>query len=71
LLPPPPDRYQYARPSSLHTGVVIVSFCDGHQMELSDQIDPATLRHLMVPNDARVNADFALPGYTGDPNYVE
>lgn len=70
-LPAIPQAYQYARPSSLHTGVVIVAFADGHQMELNDQIDPATLRHLMVPNDTAVNADFSLPGYTGDPNYAE
>ena len=44
---PPID---YARPSSNHPGVVIVSFCDGHCSALSTQIDYQVFRHLMTPD---------------------
>jgi hypothetical protein len=44
----------YARPSSNHPGVVVVSFCDGHQQTLSENIAITTLQSLMVPDDNSV-----------------
>jgi prepilin-type N-terminal cleavage/methylation domain-containing protein len=46
----PLPNLAYARPSSNHPGVVIVSFCDGHGSSLNDQIDYQVLRHLMTPD---------------------
>lgn len=47
---------EYARPSSFHPGVVVVSFCDGHQQTLSNTMDYRVFCHLMTPdsNDASV-----------------
>ena len=42
--------YKHARPSSRHGGIVIVSFCDGHQQQLRTDIDYQVFRHLMTPN---------------------
>jgi prepilin-type N-terminal cleavage/methylation domain-containing protein/prepilin-type processing-associated H-X9-DG protein len=45
--------------SSRHGGGVVVSFCDGHQKFLRDDIDYKTFQHLMTPNsyDAGLTAD--------------
>ncbi|NLX99888.1 MAG: DUF1559 domain-containing protein [Rhodopirellula sp.] len=47
----------YARPSSFHPGVVVVSFCDGHQQTLNNTMDYQVFCHLMTPdsNDAYVS----------------
>jgi hypothetical protein len=42
--------------ASRHRGVVIASFCDGHQTALRNQLDPNVFKHLMTPYGA---------GYTG------
>lgn len=33
-----------------HPGIVVVSFCDGHQSVLSTDIDPTVFMHLITPN---------------------
>lgn len=39
----------WARPSSYHPGVVVGSFCDGHQRSLSDSIDYLVYTLIMTP----------------------
>ncbi|MGD9645128.1 MAG: DUF1559 domain-containing protein [Pirellulales bacterium] len=39
----------YARPSSRHPGVVVVSFCDGHSGTLNNEIDYLVYCQLMTP----------------------
>lgn len=39
-----------ARPSCRHSGVIVVSFCDGHQNTISADIDYGVFRHLMTPD---------------------
>lgn len=39
----------YARPSSRHPGVVVVSFCDGHSTTLNNEIDYLVYCQLMTP----------------------
>jgi prepilin-type processing-associated H-X9-DG protein len=41
---------KYARPSSWHPGVVVVSYADGHVRLLSEQTSYETFRHLMTPS---------------------
>jgi hypothetical protein len=48
---PRPQNIKYARPSSPHGGVLVVSFCDGHQQELLDKIDYKVYQQLMAPDD--------------------
>ena len=48
---PRPQDVQYARPSSYHPGVAIVSYCDGHVAALSQQIDYGIYQRLMTPDD--------------------
>ena len=57
------DAYvPYVRPSSNHPGGVVVTYCDGHQDFLSDQIDEAVYRELMSPDDAQAqNTSFHTP----------
>lgn len=43
----------YARPSSRHPGGVVVSFCDGHQLFLRQDIDYHVYRHMMTPDSRR------------------
>ena len=50
--PAPPDDIIYARPSSRHPGGVVVTYADGHQDFLADDIDYNVLRALMAPDDA-------------------
>jgi prepilin-type N-terminal cleavage/methylation domain-containing protein len=45
-----PQDIQYARPSSHHGRGVVVSFCDGHQEFLRDDIDYQVYQHLMTPD---------------------
>jgi prepilin-type N-terminal cleavage/methylation domain-containing protein/prepilin-type processing-associated H-X9-DG protein len=42
-----------ARPSSRHGGVVIASFCDGHQDVVREDISYETYKHLMTPDSNR------------------
>jgi hypothetical protein len=57
---PRPQDIQYARPSSVHGGIIISSFCDGHQQQLRDNIDYKLYQQLMAPDDkaAGLPADF-------------
>jgi hypothetical protein len=43
-----PQGIHYARPSNFHTGGVIVSFCDGRQVFLQDDMDCNVYQHLMT-----------------------
>jgi len=54
----------YARPSSNHTGGVVVSFCDGHQMFLREDIEYLTYCLLMSPNGAQCR-------YAGNTDLVD
>ncbi|MEN6497123.1 MAG: DUF1559 domain-containing protein [Thermoguttaceae bacterium] len=55
-----PQDIQYVRPSSHHGSGVVVSFCDGHQEFLRDDIDYQVYQHLMTPDSkaAGVTATF-------------
>jgi len=44
---------EHARPSSHHSGGVVVSYCDGHQGFLDEGVDYNVYRSQMVPDDAR------------------
>jgi prepilin-type N-terminal cleavage/methylation domain-containing protein/prepilin-type processing-associated H-X9-DG protein len=39
-----------ASPGSYHSGLVIVTFCDGHVRPLDQRIDPNTYLHMITPN---------------------
>jgi prepilin-type N-terminal cleavage/methylation domain-containing protein len=47
------ERQVRARPGSAHGDVVIVSFCDGHQYNLSGMIDYQVYRYIMAVNDKK------------------
>jgi len=51
--------------SSRHGGGAVVSFCDGHQLFLRDDIDCTTYQHLMTPNSAGAG----ISGVLSDSNY--
>jgi prepilin-type N-terminal cleavage/methylation domain-containing protein len=57
--------YTHARPSSNHPGVVVVTYCDGHQAVLSQDdaggVNYAVFQELMAPDDA------TAWGYIGSP----
>jgi prepilin-type N-terminal cleavage/methylation domain-containing protein len=44
--------YSHARPSSNHPGVVVVTYCDGHQGTLADDLSYGVYQKLMAPDDA-------------------
>jgi prepilin-type N-terminal cleavage/methylation domain-containing protein/prepilin-type processing-associated H-X9-DG protein len=46
--------------SSRHGGGAVVSFCDGHQQFLRDDIDYLTFQHLMTPNSYEAGLTGAL-----------
>ncbi len=46
---------EYARPSSRHPGVVVATFCDGHQQVLADTIDYNVFKHLMTPDSKKAS----------------
>ena len=41
---------EYARPSSNHSGGVVVTYCDGHQDFLADDIEYGVYQNLMAPD---------------------
>lgn len=45
---------EYARPSSNHPGVVVMTFCDGHTVSLSDQIDYTVYARLLTSNGGEI-----------------
>jgi prepilin-type N-terminal cleavage/methylation domain-containing protein len=53
--------------SSRHGGIVVVTFCDGHQYSLREDIDYFTYAQLMTPYDVGAGLgawqDFADPGF--------
>ena len=59
-------------PSSYHPGIMVVSFCDGHQATLAEDIDKLTYLQLVAPNDkkAKVYADAnSLTPFTTSDNF--
>ena len=38
---------------SNHPGIVVVSFCDGHQTTIVNEIDPTVFMHLMTPDSKK------------------
>ena len=61
--PEVPNPYRYARPSSHHPGgVVVVSFCDGRQTTIAENIHPDVFAKLMTPN----GAELRVPGSNAD-----
>jgi len=63
-------------PACYHGGVVVVSFCDGHQYTLSEDIDVTTYLHLVTPYGKRAHtvARGASPQWPFfkdlDPTYI-
>jgi len=55
--------------SSRHGGGGIVSFCDGHQYFLRDDIDYVTYQHLMTPNSSAAGVATANMPVLLDGNY--
>jgi hypothetical protein len=43
--------FSHARPCSNHPGVVVVTYCDGHQDELSEEVNYLVYAQLMAPDD--------------------
>lgn len=56
-----PSDALYARPSSNHPGLVIVTYCDGHQQSLSERISYVTYQQLMAPEDKKAGDGTGLP----------
>lgn len=57
-----PIPAQFARPSSNHNGLVVVTFADGHAESLNAEISPDVLGRLMSPNgDEAHDAQGAVP----------
>lgn len=50
------------RPSSRHPGGVVVSFCDGHQQFLREDISYLTYQHIMTPYSLGAGAALAASG---------
>lgn len=47
------DFQRVARPSSNHSGVVVVTFADGHTELLNEDIDPSVYARLITPHGAK------------------
>jgi prepilin-type N-terminal cleavage/methylation domain-containing protein len=47
---------------SRHPGVIMASFCDGHQMPLAETMDVNVFKHLMTPDGAAYQGRDAPPG---------
>ena len=45
--------YPYARPSSNHTGIVVVTMCDGSVQTINDDIDTTLYTYLVMPKDGQ------------------
>lgn len=50
------NYWRYARPSSYHSGGVVVTYADGHSDFVANEIDPAVYQSKMSPNDAAAKA---------------
>ena len=51
---------RFARPSSNHDGVVVVTFADGHAETLNEEIDPDVYARLMTPDGQNANINGEL-----------
>jgi prepilin-type N-terminal cleavage/methylation domain-containing protein/prepilin-type processing-associated H-X9-DG protein len=56
---PRPQDIKYARPSSYHEGIVNAAFCDGHQQQLSEDIDYEIYQRLMAVDDEAAGLPFS------------
>jgi len=59
------NAMKWGRPSSRHGGILIVSFCDGHQKPIRNDIDYHVFRHLMTPNGGA----YGLAGVLNEGSY--
>ena len=62
----------YGRPSSAHSGVVVVAFCDGHVVSMSDAISPQTYCQLITSNSqasGTVAGASAMQNVVGSGNF--
>lgn len=53
------------RPSSLHPGGVVMSFCDGRTAFVSDNIDSRVYMHILTPSGSRYGQDVVASGEVG------
>ena len=56
-LPPTASWRAQIRPASAHGGVVVMSFCDGHQQMVSETVEYDVYRHIMTPNGENIVRD--------------
>lgn len=61
-------RPEAARPSSTHSGVVVVTFADGHTELLNEEIDQEVYARLMTPEGTKSDVD-RRPGAPQTPAY--
>ena len=59
-----PQDIRYARPSSHHGNVVVVSFCDTHCLVLREDIDYTVYQHLMTPDSKAAGIEGTLDDRT-------
>ncbi len=58
---PVPPEILFARPSSMHVGGVVVTYADGHQDFLGDDVDYEVFARQMAPNDDAMGIPASLP----------
>ena len=63
------DGY-YGRPSSSHSGVVVVGFCDGRVIAMSDAIDGQLYGQLVTPNSQGGNGVMAFTYSGGSKSFT-
>lgn len=61
-------RTHRARPSSLHPGGVVASFCDGHSQFIREDMDYLVYQHLMTPDGKAAGTNLAKGGVPGGSN---
>lgn len=69
------DSVNFARPSSNHSGVVVVTFADGHTALLNEEIDQKVYGRLMTPDGKKADIDrrantpnqLPIPSWQGVP----
>jgi prepilin-type N-terminal cleavage/methylation domain-containing protein/prepilin-type processing-associated H-X9-DG protein len=58
--------------NSRHGGLVIVSYCDGHQSQLNESMDLNAFKHIITPNDAGVSSYFdPVLDSNGNPDILD
>ena len=65
---PNPSDARYARPSSEHDGVFVVTFADSHTEVINEDIDQSVYARLMTPNGAESDVD-PRPNNVSTPVY--